>query len=576
MDNDQVSQDQSNDLNALLSMVDMSSPVNADGDASLSQDICGGITSTDAFKALPLDWQAELESEGRKAYGAAVRAGRTPAQAACSMADVMTNRLDALVAKAENAARPKSVGARGVEICEAGRDRSRRDVEALTAAGFTMQAPLFDRGTMVADLGVAMAHKARKEYDELPLVDAACASLRERIAQENRRIVEVPARDITMAPTGRVLLGIHGEHTIGEHAFAGLVERLGYGGAAYLSAKCPPDLRAHNVNAQRDRLAAAENIAIAAQIDKRWEDGRAGKGEPRKIAARVRGDAASPEIFAAVSSGYRVFDADEIADAFAQAMPSDARGTVRYDPSSTGVRFEALFHSTVAPEHFVAGEVFRTGIRVRSSDSGDGSIVVRAIAYQNLCLNMIIIDRACREIARIRHVGSVEKLASQFRQAMVKAKGAIEPFMRQWSLACEENLAAKLRGDGVKIPSSTDEIMRGIFASMLAAKQVRFPRVPGKGREGMISDLVAAWREDRSSATNFHHGVTRAAVVNAITRVAQNWVRSLDPWATDAIEVDAAKLLWGTAAGAVPLGFIDKIADETDEIIRSTDGAASA
>lgn len=536
-------------------------------------------TSPDDISVLPLEWQDALLSTGKEAYDAAMRAKRTPEEAKATMADVMINKLDSLV---EGEARkrvshlpeeaqkaigiapaPKSTGNRGHEICEAGLARSAADIAKLTAAGFSMMDPLFDRGTMVLGVGVDNARASRAEYEALPLVRDVCASLMKRIVAEQRRNVDVQARDVSMTAAGRVVLGAHGEHAVGEHGFSGLVERLGYGGAAYLI-KCPPALRAHNVNAQRNLLAGAEDKVIADAIDKRWSDART-KAEPRRLAARVRGPEKNPEIFAVVSPGYPTFDADEIAQAFSQAMPPDARGTVRYDPGSTGARFEALFQSTVAPEHFVAGEVFRTGIRVRSSDSGDGAIVVRAIAFQNLCLNLIVIDNATREIARIRHVGSVDKLRTEFVKAMAKAKGAIGPFLKQWGYACEEDVVATLRADGVKIPEKHDEIMRGVFASVLASRRVRFPRIAGKGREGVVDDLVTAWRKDASSATAKHAGITRAAVVNAITRAAQGWLNSLDPWATDAIEIDAAKLLWGSSGERpAPLGFLDKITEEAE------------
>jgi hypothetical protein len=568
-------------LAAIFSAVrDPSTPTLADISAPID------ATSHDEISALPLEWQDTILAAGQEAYAAALRAHRTPEEAMATMADVMTRKLDQLVESESRkrfghlpeeaqkaigiAPTPKSTGYRGVEICEAGLARSAADVAALTEAGFVMQEPLFDRGTMVLGSGVDNARASRAEYEALPLVRDVCASLTKRVLAEQRRTVDVQARDVSMTLAGRVVLGAHGEHAVGEHGFSGLVERLGYGGAAYLS-KCPPVLRAHNVYAQRDLLTEGEDKAIAAAIDKRWSDARA-KAEPRRLAARVRGPEKNPEIFAVVSPGYPTFDADQIAQAFAQAMPPDARGTVRYDPGSTGARFEALFQSTVAPEHFVAGEVFRTGIRVRSSDAGDGAIVVRAIAFQNLCLNLIVIDKATREIARIRHVGSVDKLRAEFVKAMAKAKGAISPFLKQWGYACEEDIVATLRADGVKIPTKHDEIMRGVFASVLASRRVRFPRIAGKGREGVVDDLVAAWRKDVSSATAKHAGITRAAVVNAITRAAQGWLNSLDPWASDAIEIDAAKLLWGSSGERpAPLGFLDKIAEET-EIVMSTAG----
>ncbi len=544
------------------------------------------VQRAQSFEDLPAAWRAEMIEAGRGVFFQALKDELSVKQATDLAAHAARSTLDRLARAAAGtpedepapstlpalAPAPKSTGKRGAEICEAGKARSMKDVAALRGAGFAMKETLFDRGTMVIDLGVANAKKARRDYEAMPLVADACESLTWKIAEERRRMVEVKARDVMMEPTGRILLGAAGTYDITEHGFDGLVERLGYGGGTYL-AKCPPALRAHNVNAQRDLLAAAEDAAMEKAVEERWTNSRVRAPEPKSLALRVRDRAPSetdrggPEVFAVVSTSYPTFDADQIATAFQQAMPADARGTVRYDPASTGTRFEALFHTTVAPEHFVCGEVFRTGIRVRANDSGDGSIVIRAVAFQNLCLNLIVIDRAGREIARIRHVGSVEKLRAEFEQAMAKAKGALAPFLRQWGYACEENLAAVLRADGVKLPTDATEIMRGIFAGVLASKKIRLPRVAGQGRAAQIDVLVDAWRRDESSATVKHHGVTRAAVVNAITRAAQGWIDALDPWATDALELDAARLLWGTSGERpAPLAFLDldAVAEETD------------
>lgn len=550
---------------------------------------------------VPAAWRTEIESAGRAAYhGAlgkglskddAIKAGSVAAGAAfdrlAAEAGLTEERLlvperttapgGVIVEMAPPSSRPailppdpapastpapKSTGDRGVEVDPAGRVRSQRDVDALRAAGFAPREPLFERGTMVIGLGVDNARKARAEYDRLPLVRSACDSMIRRITGEGRRMVEVDANAIGMQPDGKLLLAGY-PIDVTENGFAGMVERLGYGGAAYLT-KCTAELRAVNVEAQRALIASGE--ASLAEVYAATSSGdRPSKAPvPRRLAARVRDRAPSEkhpggaEVFAMVSTGYPTFDSDLIAEAFAQAMPTDARGTVRYDSATTGARFEALFHSTVAPEHYVAGEVFRTGIRVRANDSGDGSIVVRAVAWQNLCLNMLIIDKAGREIARIRHTGNVEDLRKAFVAALEKARRALAPFLRQWGYACSEDVKGKLLAAGVDLPENDAEVMRGIFAGLILGRKVRFPRLMGQGRTAIIDKLVETWTADTSGATAAYGGVTRAAVVNAFTKTAQGWMDAADPWATDSIELDASRLLWG-ANGQAPdaLHFVD-------------------
>lgn len=575
MDTTNISTDAVSELERLIGMVDFSSLAAA---AASLEDVSAltSIKSATTLEDLPPAMRAHSLEAGRMAFRDALEAGATLVEAKAAAVTIAETTLDKLASEAAGVPAaaaplpiepaPKSQGKRGVEICEAGKARSQRDVDALRAKGFAMAEPIYDRGTMVVQVGIDNARTARAEYDALPLVSKVCDDVAAKIRGENRRMVEVLARDVSMDRDGRVLLGSAGAHAITENGFASMVARLGYNGAQYLTS-CPTHLRAHNVNDWRRIITANEEQAIAESIDHRWDNDKAKVVEPKKLAARVRDGRGSRQAFAFVSPQYPAFDGDLVAEAFKQAMPADARGSARYDADTTGTRLEALFHSTVAPEHFVAGEVFRTGIRVRANDSGDGSIVVRAIAFQNLCLNLIVIDRKCKEIARIRHVGSIEKLAIEFAKAMAKAKAALGPFLHQWGYACNEDIVGMLRAENVKLPDSDEAVMRGIFAGLLKNKAIRFPRTPGKGKAAVVDSLIAAWRADESGAVQKHHGITRAAVVNAITRAAQGWLDALDPWASDALELDAARLLWGTTSDKpAPLTFVDldAVAEETE------------
>lgn len=557
--NNATSNPTDNTLDNLLGMVDVASAPASGKPASM--------TAKGALDAVPLSWRTRILAAGKQALFQVLADGMSQedaVKAAEAAASAEYDRIAVSVSAPAVVVPPAPPIVRGETVIEAGRVRSLADVTALRAAGFAMRETIYERGTAVIDTGVKNAQKARREYDRLPLVSEVCDALAAQITAENRRIVPVLARDVSMEPTGRIVLGDAGALDITENGFDGLCEMLGFGGARYLRERCPAALRAHNVNAQRALLISAEDARAA---EARAESRKV--PTPRSIAARVRDrapttkdgvvvDPGGAEVFAAVSTGFPTFDADQIAEAFKLAMPADARGSARYDAASTGTRFEALFHTTVAPEDFVCGEVFRTGIRVRANDSGDGSIVVRAVAFQNLCLNLIIIDRAGREIARIPHVGTVEALRAEFVKALAKATAAIAPFMKQWGYACREDIIARLTAEDVKLPSDPAEVMRGIFAGLLSSRRVRFPRLAGKSRQDVLDALMAAWRADVSSATAHHRGVTRAAVVNAVTRAAQEWIHAADPWATDSIELDAAKLLWGQGGEKpAPLVFVD-------------------
>jgi hypothetical protein len=80
----------------------------------------------------------------------------------------------------------------------------------------------------------------------------------------------------------------------------------------------------------------------------------------------------------------------------------------------------------------------------------------------------------------------------------------------------------------------------GVFRGLLDRELVK---IPGR-TEDIVQGLALCMAEDVSSATV--HGLTRASVVNALTRYAHTVVG--DPWTADSISRDAGKLLLSTKA----------------------------
>jgi hypothetical protein len=221
---------------------------------------------------------------------------------------------------------------------------------------------------------------------------------------------------------------------------------------------------------------------------------------------------------------------------------------VQYDPATSRTRIDVLFHSDVRPENYVAGEVFKAGIQVRTDDTGGGSLRVDAIVHQNLCLNLLIINRAAQPIARIRHIGSVRELARRFRVALAEAHDRIGAFIRAWSYGCREDVVARTALAHADVPRDAMAAPPGIFNGILGRELVKIPGARDRA-------IDAAWEHDTSSArmsaaAQAAGGVTRAAIVNAFTQVAHTLDLG-DPFAEDEIQRDAASLLWATR-GDVP------------------------
>jgi hypothetical protein len=243
---------------------------------------------------------------------------------------------------------------------------------------------------------------------------------------------------------------------------------------------------------------------------------------------------------------------DKVAAAIAKAAPEGARGSVKYD--GTRSRFEVLFQSTVQPEGFVAGEFFRVGVHVTTGDTGGNSVIVRAVVWQHLCLNLIVIDQCSLPVASLRHIGTVMELRRKFEGAFNKALKAINPFMVAWGYARQDDVVERARGTTeAPIPTDPREAVRGIFAGLLEREAVTFK---GKKPGEVLDALVAAWEKDESSAVTATR-TSRAAIVNAVTRAAHEWSLD-DPWAEDELQREAGALLWGRKGRPpAPLTYLD-------------------
>lgn len=426
-----------------------------------------------------------------------------------------------------------------------GEARSQADHDAAVDAGFAPAQPLYQRGTRVIQWGVENARTSRLEHDAKPLVGEMCDEFVQRIRSEQRRDIDVRAVGLNMAKTGELLLpGPTPRRRVDltQHALRGLVTRLGIGGARYLS-DCWPELRAINVNHWTTKLAADEERARDIENERAVAEDRDSRWSPQMFALRVRNNPkrTNPEVFGVVSPRYQAFDVDKIAEAIKLATPDGARGTVAYDGFKA--RFEVMFHSDVKPEHYVAGEFFKAGVIVRTDDTGGGSISPSAAVWQNLCLNLIIIDRAVQFTPRIRHMGSVEDLAARFRASFTEALSKIDHFVRLWGYACDENIIETSQATtNEKLPVKIEEAIPGFFNGILERELV-----PIRGRrQNIVPQLVQMWERDDSAAA----GATRGAIVNAFTRYAHEVNR--DPFAEDEIQEAAGALLTGRRAGSRP------------------------
>lgn len=438
------------------------------------------------------------------------------------------------------ATQPVAVGEINVEA----KARIERDTKLAESLGFSLPRPLYDTGSQATGLD----HR-RAEFEELGSAREEARSLARLVEAEERHTVMVEAASVRMARDGQLVLGreTNAERIrVTERGFPRLCQRLGMpnGAGTYLSGVWP-NLRALNVNHWGAHLDQEQDEARVqheeAQLKKPFAK-RAGF-EPQLVSLRTRASGAHREVFAAVGDGYPEFDVNLIADAIQVSVPADARADAVYDGYK--MRFDALWFTDVPGDQGAAGEVFKAGVRVRTDDTGGGSVRVDAIVWRNLCLNFIIIGTAKQSIASIRHLGSVAELARKFQQAFKKALATVEAFRTQWGYASGEevlpaalDVSRKLGVEGVpeEGPIPLSVALPWLFNGALDRELAVLPR---RNRAQTIDDLVRMWNKEPARQ------VTRANFVNAVTRYAHEV--NTDPFFAHDIESAAGQMLYSKA-----------------------------
>ncbi len=438
--------------------------------------------------------------------------------------------------------------------------RVESDRAALVAMGVSPGQPYHDLRSGVAGEGKGgRVRRSNTEHDQMLNVPGAVEAFVGVIEQEQRQDILMPTVELAMRGDGSIVGRDDARWAMEPQAMTQLASRVGIEQPAYLE-KIWPVLRAQNWNQHRAVALKHEKSTCPEQHP---SFKRLAAVAERNTLCRVRRDSDKDvALWAAVGENYGVFDVNRIAQDLAAGMSGypDARCEIQYD--GTRAQMDVLFHSDVRPEHYAAGEVFKVGIRVRSSDAGGGSINVGLLAYQSTCTNMMMVNVGTFNLERIRHIGSSDNLSQRFAAAMGKSQEQIGHFLQKWGYACEESLvnvttSGDYKPEHLRLldemddndPLSETDLLTGIFKGIGKTGVVTVGRNDWPG-------LLAAHARDDSGAVQCSP-VTRASVVNAITRYAHEHVGRRDPLRQMELEREAGALLVGGRGGTPqPLPFM--------------------
>ena len=366
--------------------------------------------------------------------------------------------------------------------------------------GFILAPPLVPIGTQVEPRNGSVL-RARKQWDDLPLLTDAVHELVTHVQDEQRTDEVIPLSDLSMDEHGHLV--VH-DQAVGlePNGFRQLCTKARIpGGSAYLVA-CPPALRATNLNHWVGRT------------DRQMSEGR--RASPLKVKLRMRHLSDTPSVFACVSPSYAAYDVPELLAEALTMLPADARVEASYD--GLAMRFRVVFDVEVATAK-KQGDVFRAGVEIASADDGTRALHVSAVFWRVACTNLMLFSIDKGSTRKRIHKGSVAEMAAALFMGIREARTVIDPFQDAWNQARKHKVVPK---DGNRI-----QLLEMLFDKKLL-------QTPGVRSSIAINLLLSAWDQEP--------GDTRADLVNAASRAAHE-----APWPSLAVaedlEAQAGRLL---------------------------------
>ncbi len=399
-------------------------------------------------------------------------------------------------------------------LAEIGLSRPPKNI-SITKAGYK-------RGTAAVDLGYDNLDAARTVWDGKPDPYTAVSQFMNIIGSEDRQSVDLPLSGLQMSDDG-MLLTSQGSFRLEEHGLKQLLTASRFGVGEDMASgdslfprgfhtmkALDPDIRAHVFNEHMRRHCSHDKVM---KFRTRLNDG-----------ART--------IFGVVGTGYKEYDADQVANMIQLAvddMPYKAE--IQYNSKTTNFTMDVTMHAPSDLTDFSAGDLYEVGFRFKANDRGGGSINGSAIAFWNECLNMIILHSEKAEIMRAIHTGNMEQKMQAIREGMANARPAMERFAQDWGIL----------GQTASVSAISSKDMDDYGFDGANGSQILIKKLVAEGKVASNIGRDAAVQMMFDSYADQGGGDSVQDVINAITRMAHQHL--VDDCARDVLEREAGALV---------------------------------
>lgn len=377
------------------------------------------------------------------------------------------------------------------------RERIERQHAALRSAGVDVNADrqLYETGTRMADVGYRnQAARAAEHAAKQPIADAVNGLVR-RIEAEKRRDVVTTAGKLGSALSINGALKFDG-FALREQAIRGLLARMESPALRYT-------LGLRNRIASPDATEASKAMDKAALLDVMQRECRRFGDTPIKLRTRE----GLGDVFAIVSPDYAPADAPDVLGDVVTALPSDARATFSYDPTSTTWELRASVFTPTPVDEQAVGEPFEGYVSFSSRDNGTRRLTGGGGILLLACLNASTYEAESQSVSRVHRGAILTDLAAMTHDA----SRAIHALCQAWGIARTDVLAQPVV-NGALVP--IEQAIPGFYRAMLTARRGELVGVlPGR-TESHVEGLALAFNSERRD---------RIQLVRA--DIAQGWTR---------------------------------------------------